>query len=195
MRKAGKRLRYTAEAARPLRVGKATRLVKQVKAVQELLREHQDSVVARVIRRELDVASTPVAVHGRACSRRSRVGWLALFDGTDRQHVVRAALVQVVGVTELHVQRLGDDHRVGDVEAVEHHRQGGDLAGLLRYRGLGQHCAVCWSSAATRCGRRPWSVVVPRTVLPAIAITGRRCRAGTSDAGRFERHVGRGSTR
>ena len=47
MRKAAKRLRYAVEALRPVRPRRAKRLVEQVKAVQDLLGEHQDSVVAR----------------------------------------------------------------------------------------------------------------------------------------------------
>ena len=52
-RKAAKRLRYAAEAARPA-VGKpAKRLRKDLKPVQSLLGNHQDSVVARPVLREL----------------------------------------------------------------------------------------------------------------------------------------------
>lgn len=46
-RKAAKRLRYAAESARPALGSPANRLRKRVKAVQEVLGEHQDSVVAR----------------------------------------------------------------------------------------------------------------------------------------------------
>jgi hypothetical protein len=56
-----------------------------------------------------------------------------------RQQVVRTAGVQVLGMAALRVQRIGSDHRIGDVEPVEHDRHGGDLAGLLFDRGLGQH--------------------------------------------------------
>ncbi|MFF0746536.1 CHAD domain-containing protein [Streptomyces sp. NPDC004111] len=54
-RKAAKRLRYAAESARPVLGGPANRLRKRVKAVQEVLGEHQDSVVARVELRNLAV--------------------------------------------------------------------------------------------------------------------------------------------
>lgn len=46
-RKAAKRLRYSVEAVEPLFGERAARYRKRVKAVQELLGEHQDSVVAR----------------------------------------------------------------------------------------------------------------------------------------------------
>lgn len=52
-RKAAKRLRYAAEATRPT-VGKpAARLRKRLKAVQDLLGDHQDTAVARPVLREL----------------------------------------------------------------------------------------------------------------------------------------------
>ncbi|WP_338051391.1 CYTH and CHAD domain-containing protein [Pseudonocardia acidicola] len=57
MRKAAKRLRYAAEVSEPV-VGKnATRLVDEVKAVQELLGDRQDGVVARPVLRELGAAA------------------------------------------------------------------------------------------------------------------------------------------
>jgi CHAD domain-containing protein len=52
-RKAGKRLRYVTEVARPA-VGKpAKRHAKAVKGIQQALGEHQDTVVARGILRSL----------------------------------------------------------------------------------------------------------------------------------------------
>jgi CHAD domain-containing protein len=57
MRKAAKRLRYAAEVAAPALGGPARKLVGDVKAVQELLGEHQDSVVARGLLRELGAAA------------------------------------------------------------------------------------------------------------------------------------------
>jgi CHAD domain-containing protein len=70
MRKAAKRLRYAAEALRPTHGRKADRLVKQVKIVQELLGEHQDSVVARGLLRELGAAAPADGGNGFA------FGWL-----------------------------------------------------------------------------------------------------------------------
>ncbi|MEV0452302.1 CYTH and CHAD domain-containing protein [Streptomyces sp. NPDC050600] len=52
-RKAAKRTRYAADAARPVLGKPAKRLAKRVKAVQSLLGEHQDSVVARAALREI----------------------------------------------------------------------------------------------------------------------------------------------
>ncbi|MER5967978.1 CYTH and CHAD domain-containing protein [Streptomyces sp. NPDC002057] len=54
-RKAAKRARYAAEAARPTLGGPAKKLAKRVKAVQSLLGEHQDAVVAREALRELGI--------------------------------------------------------------------------------------------------------------------------------------------
>ncbi|MFG2191620.1 CHAD domain-containing protein [Streptomyces sp. NPDC048639] len=54
-RKAAKRLRYAAEAARPALGKPAKRLVRHMKALQDALGDHQDSVVARTALRELAV--------------------------------------------------------------------------------------------------------------------------------------------
>ncbi|MEU5215986.1 CYTH and CHAD domain-containing protein [Streptomyces sp. NPDC020807] len=54
-RKAAKRARYAADAARPTLGKPAKRLAKRVKAVQSLLGEHQDAVVARAALRELAI--------------------------------------------------------------------------------------------------------------------------------------------
>lgn len=54
-RKAAKRARYAAEAARPSLGKPAKRFAKRVKAVQSLLGDHQDSVVARGALRDLGV--------------------------------------------------------------------------------------------------------------------------------------------
>jgi CHAD domain-containing protein len=70
MRKAAKRLRYAAEAVAPALGRDAKRLVKKVKAVQELLGEHQDSVVARGLLRELGAAAAGRKGNGFA------FGWL-----------------------------------------------------------------------------------------------------------------------
>ena len=70
MRKAAKRLRHAAEALRPVRPRQAKRLVEQVKAVQDLLGEHQDSVVARGLLRELGAAAAVEGGNGFA------FGWL-----------------------------------------------------------------------------------------------------------------------
>ncbi|MFJ6674502.1 CHAD domain-containing protein [Actinosynnema sp. NPDC091369] len=52
-RKAAKRLRYAVEVSEPRFGERATEYRKKVKAVQELLGEHQDGVVARPVLREL----------------------------------------------------------------------------------------------------------------------------------------------
>jgi CHAD domain-containing protein len=82
MRKAAKRLRYATEVAAPALGGRAKKLVKKVKAVQELLGEHQDSVVARGLLRELGAAATTDGGNGFA------FGWLL------REEQVRAERVE-----------------------------------------------------------------------------------------------------
>ena len=63
-RKAGKRLRYATEVARPA-VGKpAKRFTKQLKAFQSALGEHQDTVVAREALRELGAAAHAAGENG-----------------------------------------------------------------------------------------------------------------------------------
>jgi CHAD domain-containing protein len=63
-RKAAKRVRYAAEAARGA-VGKpAKRLGRSVKAVQSVLGDHHDSVVARATLRDLAVAATAAGESG-----------------------------------------------------------------------------------------------------------------------------------
>lgn len=52
-RKAAKRLRYATEAVQPTMGKPAARLRKRLKAVQELLGEHQDTAVSRPVLREL----------------------------------------------------------------------------------------------------------------------------------------------
>lgn len=54
-RKAAKRARYTAEAARPALGKPAARFAKRMKAVQQVLGEHQDAVVARGLLRDLAI--------------------------------------------------------------------------------------------------------------------------------------------
>ncbi|HZG91390.1 MAG TPA: CYTH and CHAD domain-containing protein, partial [Pseudonocardia sp.] len=82
MRKAAKRLRYAAEVATPALGRPAQKLVKDVKAMQELLGEHQDSVVARGLLRELGEAATTDGGNGFA------FGWLL------REEQVRAERVE-----------------------------------------------------------------------------------------------------
>jgi CHAD domain-containing protein len=53
MRKAAKRARYVLEAAEPAMGKKARKLRKRIKAVQSLLGDHHDTVVARPVLREL----------------------------------------------------------------------------------------------------------------------------------------------
>ena len=53
VRKAAKRLRYAAESARPVFGKRAKRLAKRAKRLQQLLGEHQDSVLAREALRDL----------------------------------------------------------------------------------------------------------------------------------------------
>ncbi|MEV7563681.1 CYTH and CHAD domain-containing protein [Streptomyces tanashiensis] len=59
-RKAAKRARYAADAAGPALGKPAERLAKRLKAVQSLLGEHQDSVVARAALREFGIMAQGV---------------------------------------------------------------------------------------------------------------------------------------
>lgn len=63
-RKAGKRHRYAVELATPVLGSKADAIVKERKAFQELLGEHQDSVVAGGLLRELGVAAGAAGENG-----------------------------------------------------------------------------------------------------------------------------------
>ena len=56
-RKAAKRARYAAEAMAPAIGKKARRFAKQMKAVQSVLGDHQDAVIARDIDRELGISA------------------------------------------------------------------------------------------------------------------------------------------
>ena len=55
VRKAAKRARYAAEAAEPVLGPRARRMARRAEALQELLGEHQDSVTARSLLRQLGV--------------------------------------------------------------------------------------------------------------------------------------------
>lgn len=57
VRKSAKRARYAAESAAPVIGAPAARLARRMEGVQEVLGEHQDSVTARSVLRELGVAA------------------------------------------------------------------------------------------------------------------------------------------
>lgn len=56
-RKAGKRARYTAELARPVIGKRARRIVKRAKHVQDVLGEHQDSIIASELLHRMGAAA------------------------------------------------------------------------------------------------------------------------------------------
>lgn len=58
VRKASKRLRYAAETTLPVFGSQAARLAARAEAVQEVLGEHQDSVVSRTVLREIAVQAS-----------------------------------------------------------------------------------------------------------------------------------------
>lgn len=64
VRKAAKRLRYAAETARPVFGKRAKRLGTRAKRIQQVLGEHQDTVVARAILREIGVRAHLDAENG-----------------------------------------------------------------------------------------------------------------------------------
>jgi CHAD domain-containing protein len=80
-RKAGKRLRYATEVARPVVGGAAKRFAKGLKAFQEALGEHQDTVVGRGALRELGALAHADGengfsfglLHGRDAGRAARI--------------------------------------------------------------------------------------------------------------------------
>jgi CHAD domain-containing protein len=53
VRKSAKRLRYDAESAAPIFGKRATKLARAAEEIQEILGDHQDSVVTRALLREL----------------------------------------------------------------------------------------------------------------------------------------------
>jgi CHAD domain-containing protein len=56
-RKSARRARYASEAMVPAIGGKARRFVRQMKRIQSVLGEHQDSVIAREVTRDLGIAA------------------------------------------------------------------------------------------------------------------------------------------
>ena len=64
--------------------------------------------------------------------------WPVAFDD---EYVVRAAFVHIEGVAVLGVQRVGGDHRAGDVETVQQRGEHGDFVRLRVDLGLAQHDA------------------------------------------------------
>ena len=64
IRKSAKRLRYAAETARPVFRKRATRLAARAEALQEVLGEHQDSVVSRTTLREIGVRAHEAGENG-----------------------------------------------------------------------------------------------------------------------------------
>jgi CHAD domain-containing protein len=64
LRKAAKRARYAAESVVPVFGKPAVRLAARMEKLQEILGEHQDSVVARRVIRELAVAATGAGENG-----------------------------------------------------------------------------------------------------------------------------------
>jgi CHAD domain-containing protein len=80
-RKAGKRLRYATEVARPVVGGPAKRFAKEMKGFQDALGEHQDTVVAREALRHLAVEAHADGgngfafgvLHGRDDARAARI--------------------------------------------------------------------------------------------------------------------------
>jgi CHAD domain-containing protein len=64
MRKAAKRARYAAESVAPVFGTPAVRLAARMQKLQEILGEHQDSVVSRQVIRELAVTATGAGENG-----------------------------------------------------------------------------------------------------------------------------------
>src|SRR6185503_3070995 len=62
--KAAKRLRYAAESVRPVLGGRAQELAARAEAIQELLGEHQDTVMARAALRDIAVRAHDLGENG-----------------------------------------------------------------------------------------------------------------------------------
>ena len=73
-RKAGKRLRYATEVARPTVGTEADRFAKALKGFQTALGEHQDTVVARAALRELGAQAHGAGKNGFSFGRAARPG-------------------------------------------------------------------------------------------------------------------------
>ena len=79
VRKAAKQARYAAEAVKPAFGRSAARLAKQAKEIQQILGDHQDSVVAAGVLREFGVAA-----HGRADECAFTSGFWPVWSGLTR---------------------------------------------------------------------------------------------------------------
>ena len=82
-RKAAKRTRYAAEASRPALGPPAKKFAKRIKRVQQLLGDHQDSVVARGALRELATQAHQAGEGGSpsVCSTGARRPWRPTGNG------------------------------------------------------------------------------------------------------------------
>jgi CHAD domain-containing protein len=76
VRKSAKRLRYAAEAAAPVFGKRATTLARAAEEIQEILGDHQDSVVTRALLRELAAThrGKSVFTYGRLHALEQRAG-------------------------------------------------------------------------------------------------------------------------
>jgi hypothetical protein len=98
-------------------------------------------------------------------------GGLVALDG---QQVVRPlGDHEELGGVAVGLQRIGGDHRIGQVQVGQQWLQPGDLARCAVDLALGNHRTVAWSIAASRWTCRP-SRRAPRRVLPSTATAPRR---------------------
>lgn len=65
----------------------------------------------------------------------------SLLVACDGEHVVASLIADPLGSVHLCVHGVGGDHYPVEVEGLEKLSDGGDLVGLVRYPGLGQHGA------------------------------------------------------
>jgi hypothetical protein len=100
------------------------------------------------------------------------------------QQVVPAAVVQVLGVCALGVQRVRGDQHIGQVETVQQRGERGEFVGLALDLGLAQHRPGGGSIAASRCTWVCSSVRAPRAVFPSTATT--RIRPGRAGGTRLD---------
>ncbi|MDQ0734881.1 CYTH and CHAD domain-containing protein [Arthrobacter agilis] len=83
-RKAGKRLRYAAEAARPMGRKKIARIAGGAQAIQQILGEHQDSIVTRELLRRLAATAFQEGENGFSYGRLHALEQAVALDAEDR---------------------------------------------------------------------------------------------------------------
>ncbi len=85
-RKDGKRLRYAAEAALPIKPKKAAALMEAAQGIQKILGDHQDSIVTRTLLRRLGATASREGENGFSYGRLHALEQAAALEAEDRFH-------------------------------------------------------------------------------------------------------------